>query len=222
MEIAKLVLEYIKAVIWPATVMTLCLTFRSEIRKVLARLRHAVFPGGVSVDLEEEVQEVKQLSEKVESAPPPPDRKRVPGIPLTEANARMIELGLTPTLSGLDGSYYRNLAQTDPILALAGLRIEIEAMTRNLAKRFGVQSRPSDPVYRLLVRLKDAGGITSDQMELALKILNLCNRAIHGGAVTKEEAEDVISAAEVLFRDFLAWLSWGFNDNWKPRTTGDS
>ena len=39
-------------------------------------------------------------------------------------------------------------------------------------------------------------------MELALKILNLCNWAIHGGTVTKEEAKDVISATEVLFRDF--------------------
>jgi hypothetical protein len=216
MDIAKLILEYIKVLAWPLTVLGLSLLFRSEIKKVLARLRKAAFPGGVSVDLQDEVQEVKHLSEKVEATPTPSDRKKAPGIPLTEANARMISLGLTPTLSGLKGSFYRELAQTDPVLALAGLRIEIEAMTRNLAKRFNVSSE-SGPVSRLLVSLRDVGGITSDQMQLAMKILKVCNQALHGRAVSREEAEDVIDGAEVLFRSYLEWLSWGFDDNWKPR-----
>jgi hypothetical protein len=125
-EIAKLVPEYVKALAWPLTVLALSFSFRSEIKRVLARLRKAVFPGGVSVDLQEEVREVKQLSEKVESAPPAGDRKKKPGIPLTEANARMMKLGLAPMLSGLDVAYYRSMAETDPVLALAGLRIDLE------------------------------------------------------------------------------------------------
>ena len=28
--------------------------------------------------------------------------------------------------------------------------------------------------------------------------------------------QEVIKAAEVLFEQYLAWLSWGFDDNWKP------
>ena len=173
-----------------------------------------MLPGGVSIDLQEEVQEVKQLSEKVQSAPPPEKQRATPSIPLMEANARMIKLGLTPTLSGLDISYYRTKVETDPVLALAGLRIDLETLARNLAVGFKLQ--PSGSLYTLLGRLKEAGAITLDQAHLGLKISKVCDQAIHGQLVSREEAEDVINAAEILFRQYLAWLSWGFDDDWKP------
>jgi hypothetical protein len=189
--------------------------FRNEIKKILARVRKAVLPGGVSVDLQEEVQEVKELSEKVESVVLPAERKRTPGIPKTEANARMIKLGLRPSPSGLDLSYYREIAERDPILALAGLRIELETWFRNVAQGFKVDTKPHDSMNRVLARLRDAGAVTPDQVMLARRVLSFCNQAIHG-AVSKEQALDVIGAASVLARDYLAWLSWGFDDNWKP------
>jgi hypothetical protein len=188
MEIAKLVLEYVRALIWPTTVLTLSLFFRSEIKKVFARLRKAVLPGGVSIDLQEEVREVKELSEKVESAAPPVDRKRTPGIPQTEANARMIQLGLRPSPSGLDLSYYREIAERDPILALAGLRIELETWFRNVAQGFKVDARPYDSMNRILARLRDANAVTPDQVKLARRVLSFCNQAIHGGEVSKDQA----------------------------------
>ncbi len=219
MEIAKLILEYIKAVIWPVTVLNLSLFFRNEIKRALGRLRKAVLPGGVSVDFQEEVHEVKELSEKVESAELPGDRKRTPGIPKTEANARMIRLGLRPSPSGLDLSYYREIAERDPILALAGLRIELETWFRNVAQGFKVDTRPYDSMSRVLARLRDAGVVTPDQVMLARRVLSLCNQAIHGSEVSKEQALDIIDAAMVLARDYLAWLSWGFDDNWKPSSS---
>ena len=217
MEISKLVLEYLKALVWPITVLALSLVFRTEVKRAFARVRKAAFPGGLSVDFQQEVEEVKVLSAKVESTPPPQDRRRTAGIPLTEANARMIQLGLTPTLSGLDMSYYREMAKTDPVLSLAGLRIELEMLTRNLAKGFKLDPSPSQPLSRLLSRLAATGAITSDQEQLAGRILRLCNQAVHGRPVSQNEAEDVIDAAGTIFRDYLAWLSWGFSDNWKPR-----
>jgi len=74
----------------------------------------------------------------------------------------MIHLGLIPTLSGLNMSYYRDMAENDPVLSLAGLRIELEVLTRNPAKGFKLDSKPSEPVGRLLSRLRDTGAITSD------------------------------------------------------------
>ena len=216
MDIAKLVLEYIKALVWPLTVLGLSLFFRREAKALLARLRKAVLPGGVSLDLGEEVQEVKELSEKVQSTPPTSGRQTTASIPLTEANSRMVKLGLTPLLSGLDINYFRSRAETDPILALAGLRIDLETMMRNVRRGFNVPVASSEPVSRILLQLRDAEAITPDQMELAKKILRVCNQAIHGRFVSGEEAEDVIQAAEVFFQQYLAWLSWGFNDNWKP------
>lgn len=175
-----------------------------------------MLPGGVTFDLQEEVQKVKQLSEKIQATPLSDKRRATPGIPLTEANARMIKLGLTPMWSGLDIAYYRAKAETDPVLALAGLRIDLETMMRNVAMGFKVKLARPEPIPRLLARLHDAGAITSDQMQLAKKIFNVCNQALHGRLVSREEAEEVIKAAETLFTQYLAWLSWGFDDNWKP------
>ncbi|MFI5089041.1 MAG: hypothetical protein ACHP7P_03160 [Terriglobales bacterium] len=218
MDLAKLILEYIKVLIWPITTVVLVIAFRAPLKAVLARLRKAGLPGGVSIDFQEEIEEAKQLSRQVEALPPPPDRRKTPGIPLTEANARMISLGLQPVSSGLDMSYYREVAQSDPTLALAGLRIEIETLAKNIAAGFKLERRKAEPVSSLLRRLMDRGAITNEQAELARKILSICNRAIHGQAVSQQEADEVIDAAAVLARYFLAWLSWGFDDNWKPRS----
>ncbi|MGO9107715.1 MAG: hypothetical protein ACLP9L_00650 [Thermoguttaceae bacterium] len=216
MDVATMILEFLKVLAWPVTALVLALLFRSPLSAMLARLRKAGFPGGVSIELQEEIQEAKLLSRQVEAQPPPPNRPKRPAIPQTEANARMMALGLKPTSSGLDMSYYREIAQSDPTLALAGLRIELEVLIGNLAAGFKVETKRAEPVRSLLKRLLEHNAITSQQMDLARTIFAICNKAIHGQAVTQEEALDVIDVADVLAKDFLAWLSWGFDDNWKP------
>jgi hypothetical protein len=219
MEFAKLILEFVKALAWPITILVVALIFRAPLRAILSRLRKAGLPGGVSIDFQEEILEARELSEKVEALPPPADRPKPPAIPLTEANARMIRVGLRPTASGLDMTYYREIAENDPTLALAGLRIELEVMANNIAVGFKLATRKNEALSSLLSRLKANGAISSGQLELTRKILNLCNQAIHGRTVTKEEAEEVIDAASVLAQQYLSWLSWGFPDEWRPRGT---
>jgi hypothetical protein len=217
MELARLILEFVRALAWPVTALILALIFRGPIRSILSRLRKAGLPGGVSIDFEEQILQAKELSERVEALPPPADRPKLPAIPLTEANARMISVGLRPTASGLDMAYYREIAQNDPTLALAGLRIELEVMANNLAAGFKLVSQRKEPLSSLLSRLQANGAITSEQLQLTRKILNLSNQAVHGRRVTREEAEEVIEAARVLAEQYLNWLSWGFPDNWKPK-----
>jgi hypothetical protein len=114
-------------------------------------------------------------------------------------------------------SYYRDIAESDPTLALAGLRIEIEILANNLAIGFKLEPPKNHSVNSLLRLLRERGAITSEQMKLAQQILAICNRAIHGQDVTLEEALDVIDVASVLTSDFLSWLSWGFDDEWVPK-----
>jgi len=186
---------------------------------LLQRIRHAELPGGVGIDLDREIKEGKALSAKVQEQPVPVDKQRGrPAIPLTEANARMLHLGLRPSPSGLDMSYYRSLADQDPNVALAGLRIEIDILARNLAKGFEVPVSDRETGARLMRRLYDAGSVTSEQMQLTMKVLQVCNAAVHGTPVSREEADDVIGLAGVLADQYLAWLSWGFDDGWTPKT----
>jgi hypothetical protein len=217
MELAKLILEFVKALVWPTTALVLALVFRAPLEAILSRLRKAGLPGGVSIDFQEQIQEAKQLSEKVEALPSPPDRPKPPAIPLTEANARMISVGLRPTASGLDMGYYREIAQDDPTLALAGLRIELEVIANNIAAGFKLAPRKNESLSSLLSRLKAHNAITSDQLQLTRKILSICNQTIHGRTATRDEAEEVIDAASVLTQQYLNWLSWGFPDDWKPK-----
>ncbi|MCI0690558.1 hypothetical protein L0337_00960 [candidate division KSB1 bacterium] len=173
------------------------------------------------MDFQEEIQEVRvlsqQVAQQVENPNIPEEKKQRPSIPMTEANARMVSLGLRPSPSGLDMNYYRNLASQDPNLALAGLRIEIDVLARNLAQGFGVDVSDRDSGGRLLHKLRDFGAITHEQLQLALKVMRLCNAAVHGQVVSREQADEVIDIANVLSEKYLNWLSWGFNDEWKPK-----
>lgn len=222
MEMAKLVLEFLKVFVWPLTVVSLLLFFRTPIRAILSRLRKAALPGGVSIDFQEEIHEVKRLSERVETMPAPPNRPTTPALPITEANARMLSVGLRPAPSGLDMSYYRDIASRDPNLALAGLRIELEILAKNVAQGFGIKPEKNESLNSLLRRLRENGSITAEQHDLMRKILSLSNRAVHGTAVSKREADEVIDAASVIAEQYLEWLSWGFPGGWTPHAASSS
>jgi hypothetical protein len=219
MELAKLILEFLKVLIWPMTIAVLALYFRKPLVAILTRIRKAGLPGGVSIDFQEEIKEAEELAKDIPALAPPDDKKELPTIPLTEANSRMIKLGLQPVSSGLDVTYFRDLARRDTTLALAALRIEIEILMRNLSKGFNIVLGKNVSISSMLDRLHANAAVTGPQVDLARKILTICNRAIHGQPVSRLEADQVIDAASILFNNFLAWLGWGFDDNWVPRKT---
>lgn len=217
MAIAKIILEYLQASIWPLVVLALFIIFRKPVIEILRKLSHVDLPGGLSVDLKENILEAKELSQKVSREKPRNADTKRPSIPLTEANARIIELGLRPSPSGLDMDYYRSLASHDPTLALAGLRIEIDILARNLAKGFKLPTSPKESVYSLLRKLLNSGAITQNQFEFTQRILQLCNSVIHGQFVSKEQTDSILKLADVLAKQYISWLSWGFKDGWKPK-----
>jgi hypothetical protein len=196
--------------------------FRKDLTVLLARLRKAGLPGGVMLDFQEQIQAAQSLSVEVRNEQTPTEEPRRPVLPINELNERLIELKLQPSPSGLDFTFYRTLASQDPNLALAGLRMELETMARNLASGFNVPIEARDGAGRLLRRLLRAGAITPQQAELGESILSLCNQAVHGTRVSLAEAESVIETADVLREQYVNWLSWGFEDGWRPnnpRTT---
>ena len=217
MDIAKIVLEYFQAMIWPIVVLVLFIIFRLPILNVIRKLSHVNLPGGLSIDLNENILEAKELSLKVSKEKTKDQDLKRPSIPLTEANARIIELELRPSPSGLDMDYYRNLASQDPTLALAGLRIEIDILARNLAKGFKISVSTKESGHSLLRKLLNGGALSHNQFELAQRILQLCNMAIHGQIVSKEQTDSILKIADVLAKQYIEWLSWGFKDGWKSR-----
>ena len=65
MEIAKLVLQYINALAWPALAIFLALYFRRELRAILNRVSRAKLPGGLDIDFETEHLAPEEARERV-------------------------------------------------------------------------------------------------------------------------------------------------------------
>jgi hypothetical protein len=212
MDTSSLILEYVKTLAWPLTTFIIVLLFRRQLTSILSRIRKADLPGGISVEtFPDEISQAKQLAKDVrQEKPPDVERRTVPAIPLTEANTRMMNLGLSPSPSGLEISHYRTLAQEDPVLALAGLRIELETMLKNLAKGFKVKISERDSASVITHKLLDCRAITSTQAELVKSIIRLANAAVHGIKVTREQAEEILDTATILRDQYVDWLSWGF------------
>ena len=221
MEIAKLILEYVRTLVWPATLVTVIVLFRVDLIALLARLRKAALPGGVTLDFQEEVEAAESLSAEVRKEQRAREERRAP-LPLNELNERLLSLKLQPSPSGLDFGFYKTLAKQDPNLALAGLRMELETMARNLAAGFNVPLNAREGVGRLLPRLLEAGAITAQQAKLGESIVSICNQAVHGTRVSLSEAEKVIDVADTLREQYIRWLSWGFPDGWQPKDSATS
>jgi hypothetical protein len=215
MEIAKLILEFIKVLVWPVFACICVVVFRKAIAGLIPRVKNAELPGGVKIDFGAVIEEALQIKESIltepkTAKPPPPTQGTIKPIKQTEANARMIALGLQPSPSGLDLNYYRAMAEDDPNLALAGMRMELEILARNLARGFHVALPNNIGALQMFQKLFEAHAISNLQLQLLKKVLQLCNAAVHGQPVTNEQANSVIDLSKFLADDYAKWLSWGF------------
>lgn len=211
MELAKLILEYVKALAWPFTAIALGLVFRKSLVGILARLEKASLPGGVSLNFDKQIQQVENLSQKLLEAPAATPLETEVRLSPNDANKKMIELSLEPMKSGLEIEYFRNLAKVDTTLALAALRIELESLFKNMiAKTYGEDStsiRSNVSAIAMTKTLAENRLIPADEANLANKILRLCNQAIHGRKVTQDEADTVIMSSAYIFGMYRKWLS---------------
>jgi hypothetical protein len=218
MEFAKLTLEFLRVLIWPAVATVALFLFRKEAISMLTRVQEAKFPGGISLSFAAELAEAQGVSLKVEAAVSEEAKNyHGPSIPLSQANARLLQLKLQPSPSGLDLSYYQTIATRDTNLALAGLQIELEIAGRNLAEGFGVQVDGYSGVRTLFDRLRRASAIGADQADLAGRILSLCNLAVRGQFVSQLQASELIRLAQILIDDYVGWLGWGFSQPWDQK-----
>ena len=217
METTKLILDFVESLIWPSVLIFSLYFFRRELRLLFKRLA-SVKVGDNSIDFfQEELDKAQELSADVQSNPEVSEENRhriesAPKLLLTEANAQMLKHGLRPSPSGLELSYYRTIAERDPALALAGLRIELEIIGQNLAMGFDVDVPPRASVSRVFSELAKSGAVSNKQFNLVQSISRLANSAVHGAPISQDDADAVIDTANVLRDQYLAWLSWGFEE----------
>ena len=114
------------------------------------------------------------------------------------------------------------LLNTDPTLSLAALRIEIE---RVLSKSVTILFNTTEKEKKIgnkfyIITLLKNGRISKDQGKALMSIVEICNKAVHGVQVSKEEAKEIIMLTERLNKNFSVGYSVNFERNRGYREQG--
>jgi len=201
--------DILEIIIWPLLIFIIFICLKDKITSFLGKLEEAEFAGIKLKAIPKDIKEAEEIKEKILIEPK--KEEHVATIKRdNQINKRMIELGLEPSPSGLDLKYYYYLIQQDPNIALAGLRMDLEIMLKNLAKGFSISIDNKYSANKISELLLQKNAITQNQYSLMKVIMRICNAAIHGEKVTKEQATRILDIAPVLIDDYLSWLSWGF------------
>jgi len=101
-------------------------------------------------------------------------------------------------LKALDNA--KKLLDTDPVLALAALRIEIEKSLKNIAERLDFPIKEKTSIAKIIVNLEKKEILPYEQVKILRQIVNMCNKAIHGTAISEGEAREIIFLTERFYR----------------------
>jgi len=214
-ELLKIILDFVGSIIWPITIFIIVLIYRKSIHNLLIKARKVELPGGLSLEtFEENIQQAKNLAEEIATERKPETKDIITKSTLVEKNElnkKMINLGLTPSPSGLNLDYYKNIAKYDPRLALIGLRSDLELMLKNLAKGFKIFHEEKESINRIISKLYKENAISIKQYEFINTVFKIANSAVHGIVVSQDQVYEVLEIAQVLVDDYIAWLDWGFS-----------
>jgi hypothetical protein len=96
-------------------------------------------------------------------------------------------LAAEPSQKEVDFSF-QSIANRDPNLALAGLRIEIEKRLSQLAEIHNLNTRHPMSVGQALRALTQAEVLTNEERSILADMVNMLNSAVHGGDVDSRAA----------------------------------
>lgn len=96
---------------------------------------------------------------------------------------------------------FQIIAQDDPNLALAGLRIEIEKRLKKLAEQNNVDTKMQS-MARILDVLSKKQLITSQEKSVISDMIGLLNSAVHGAIVDEHAAEWAINIGPRFLKSF--------------------
>jgi hypothetical protein len=145
-------------------------------------------------EAEIEPEEVKRITRRAEQS-----------LPTT------ITEGTTPPETDAVASGIRHLAESDFVVALAKLRIELESRLRRLLHRVNSNAPQGQvgPLTRVIRELRDEQLIAPEFAASLREVIAICNRAIHGEEIRDVDAEkivdtgiDLLNAVDQLLREY--------------------
>jgi hypothetical protein len=152
---AAVLLIVVDTFIKPLSSVALGLAFLGVLPWLTKFVKSAELPGGLKFELKEQLDKVtfKAIDAGL-FRPPRYDEEKLPA--------------------------YQTIFESDPVLALAGLRIELERRLRRLARLIGIRE---SSITRLMSDLTIAGVLTQEQHSVVADLMPLLNRAVHAGDI---------------------------------------
>ncbi|MFD7595956.1 hypothetical protein ACFV6D_23310 [Kitasatospora sp. NPDC059812] len=198
MEIAKLVLEFVKALIWPLIVLFIALAFREQFRKLLDRLKE-VNGGGITAAFGEDVERAQAAAEAAADQQPASHSEETP-----EENVFEV---------------FRGVADATPEGAvLAAFRVVEQKLNEAVDVLPGPRrsQRPADRLPSRLIEILSEAGLNQMAVVALRGLRVLRNRAAHAGdAIDAEEARSYVDTAELgvrLLNSFIATAQEHLNE----------
>jgi len=189
-----------------------------------ALIKSLELPGGFKIEL----QDVKAAIDKVAV------KTKELEVPETETSTAV---NLSEKESAVDR--LRDLAYSDPTLALVSLRIEIEKRLVELAQSEGISTERRS-AGRLLQELKQRNRLSPITASGLYDLIALGNKAAHGMGVTRDAAEWAIDASptilamiapphvaflrlwDALDKAIISWTGVPFNSLWRQTDLGSA
>ena len=103
----------------------------------------------------------------------------------------------------------RELVNSDPILALAKLRIELEKVLNKLFRmtHTGNQQRRPMSAGQLVNSLSTTEVLPKNIAQSVRQVISICNRAIHGEEIRQEDAKSVVEVGTSLLSELAFYVS---------------
>ncbi|MGY1525621.1 hypothetical protein ACW69C_17870 [Streptomyces sp. MN3] len=219
MDVARLVLDYLKVLIWPATTLAIVYGFRGQFKELIGRIRMLSGPG-IDAEFSEQVLEASEGVEAAVLSHPPGDAPEDPeqsglsaggatNLP-TEVTADQsqhhVVRGHLRTTTGQDDALFL-LTDSHPDAAVVAAFIGVESELRRLEETELPTRKGRLPIRVLAEALQLPPDIRNSIMEMS----RLRNRAAHGEQVVSTRAARAFVRSS---RELIDWLK-AFGD--QPR-----
>jgi len=99
----------------------------------------------------------------------------------------------------------QELAVSDPVIALAKIRIELEKILNRLVRSTSIETKNIIPLGRLVHTLVNQEVISQQIGKSLSEVISICNRAIHGEYISEENTNTIIEISIELIEN-LYWI----------------
>lgn len=196
MEIAKLLLDYIKVLIWPGVAIFVLLKFRGNISDLISRTRTLSTPAG-SLEFAEEVRALREAVETQDEVLDPGEAATAREEPRTRADRTAFDT-------------YRDIARIIPEASVLAswlhlekkLKEAVDMLYADVGGSRAFETRTSGtihvPTTRKLAHALGQKGWDEDWVRLVDDLRRVRNQAAHQSSISPATASDYVESCEFL------------------------